>query len=317
MKFQTEILIPNAAETISYQDELLLMGSCFVENMGKKFQELNFQVTVNPFGVLYNPASIAGALERLMNPVPFEAADLFHYEEIWHSFAHHSRFSLVSEKETLHAMNDELALGAKRLKKARWLIITFGTAWIYRLADTGMIVANCHKLPEKQFLRSRMSGADIVEQFIPLIRRLKGMNPDLQILMTVSPIRHWKDGAHENQLSKAILLLAIEQLQQQFAFVHYFPAYELMLDELRDYRFYAEDMMHPNAIAIDFIWEKLLLHYIHPDTQRTIREVEQINKALQHRALHPDSEAYSKFRQQLDQKIKTLQKAYPFLRFDK
>jgi hypothetical protein len=316
MIFRTEILIQKPKETISYEDQLLLIGSCFVENIGKKFQDGEFQATINPFGTLYNPHSMVQAIERLLNPIPFETTDLFLHEGVWNSFAHHSRFSYPSQEETLRNINENLALGALRMKSARWLMITFGTAWVYQLADSEAVVANCHKLPEKRFIRHRMSEEEIVEVFAPLIERLHTMNPALQILMTVSPIRHWKDGAHENQLSKASLLLAIEQIQQQFSFVHYFPAYELMMDELRDYRYYAEDMIHPNVTAIGFIWEKLILNYLNRDAQKTLKEVEQLNKALQHRSLHPGSEADRKFHNQTAQRIAELQQRYPFLHFN-
>jgi lysophospholipase L1-like esterase len=316
MTFRTEIFIQKPVEMIAYEDQLLLIGSCFVENMGKKFQEAGFQTTINPFGTLYNPYSLAQAIERLLNPIPFQSTDLFSYEGVWHSFTHHSRFSHVSQEETLRNINEELALGAQRLKSARWLMITLGTAWVYRLADARAVVANCHKLPEKRFIRERMSEDAIVQLFTPLIERLHVINPALQLLMTVSPIRHWKDGAHENQLSKSTLLLAIERIQQQCSFVHYFPAYELMMDELRDYRFYAEDMIHPNATAIEFIWEKLTLHYLNREAQQTLKEVEQLNKALQHRSLHPNSEADRKFQHQTAQRIAELQKRYPFLHFN-
>jgi hypothetical protein len=316
MTFRTEILIHKPTETISYEDQLMLIGSCFVENIGKKFQDGGFQTTINPFGILYNPHSLVQSIERLLNPIPFETTDLFSYEGVWNSFAHHSRFSYPSREETLRNINEQLVSGAMKMQSARWLMITLGTAWVYKLADSGVVVANCHKLPENRFIRHRMSEEEIVEVFTPLIERLHTLNPALQILMTVSPIRHWKDGAHENQLSKASLLLAIEQIQQRFSFVHYFPSYELMMDELRDYRFYAEDMIHPNATAIGFIWEKLLLNYLSRDAQKTLKEVEQLNKALQHRSLHPSSEADQRFHNQTAQRIADLQKRYPFLHFD-
>jgi len=316
MTFRTEILIHKPTETISYEDQLMLIGSCFVENIGKKFQDGGFQTTINPFGILYNPHSLVQSIERLLNPIPFETTDLFSYEGVWNSFAHHSRFSYPSREETLRNINEQLVSGAMKMQSACWLMITLGTAWVYKLADSGVVVANCHKLPENRFIRHRMSEEEIVEVFTPLIERLHTLNPALQILMTVSPIRHWKDGAHENQLSKASLLLAIEQIQQRFSFVHYFPSYELMMDELRDYRFYAEDMIHPNATAIGFIWEKLLLNYLSRDAQKTLKEVEQLNKALQHRSLHPGSEADQRFHNQTAQRIADLQKRYPFLHFD-
>jgi len=316
MTFRTEILIHKPTETISYEDQLMLIGSCFVETIGKKFQDGGFQTTINPFGILYNPHSLVQSIERLLNPIPFETADLFSYQGVWNSFAYHSRFSYPSREETLRNINEQLASGAMRMQSARWLMITLGTAWVYKLADSGAVVANCHKLPENRFIRHRMSEEEIVEVFTPLIERLHILNPALRILMTVSPIRHWKDGAHENQLSKASLLLAIEQIQQRFSFVHYFPSYELMMDELRDYRFYAEDMIHPNATAIGFIWEKLLLNYLNRDAQKTLKEVEQLNKALQHRSLHPGSEADLRFHNQTAQRIAELQQHYPFLHFN-
>jgi len=202
---------------------------------------------------------------------------------------------------------------SERLTTCNHLMITFGTAWVYRLQGSDGVVANCHKLPEKQFTRGRLSVEEIVACWQPLLARLKAVNPPIRLLFTVSPIRHWRDGAHENQLSKATLLLAIEQLQKQCD-ADYFPAYELMMDELRDYRFYAADMLHPSDVAVDYLWERFSDTRFDAATRAAMHEVEQINKALAHRPLNPDTDEYRRFNAQTRERIETLQRQYPNIR---
>ena len=221
---------------------------------------------MNPFGTLYNPSSIAEAIRMLLQPEQFTGDDLFQHEGIYHSFSHHSRFSSPSETECLANINRRLFSSADTILKAQRMILTFGTAWVYKLKSSGKVVSNCHRLPEKMFDRQLLTVGEIVAEWKSLLLSLWKQNPELKILFTVSPIRHWKDGAHGNQLSKATLLLAIDALQKEFPeHTAYFPAYEIMMDELREYRFYADDMLHPSTTAIEYIWERFtgsMLHLI-------------------------------------------------------
>lgn len=226
MELYTRILLPKARFSFSYEDRVVMMGSCFAENIGRKLEENKFSVDINPFGTLYNPASVAEGLRMLLRPERFTPGDLFQHEGIYHSFTHHSRFSAPSEEECLGHINSRLSESSDFLRKATRLVITLGTAFVYRLKSDGRIVSNCHKLPEKMFDRQRLSTQEIVEDWKPLLLALWEQNPALKILFTVSPIRHWKDGAHENQLSKATLLLATDALQKDYPDrIAYFPAY--------------------------------------------------------------------------------------------
>ncbi|MBP1640900.1 MAG: hypothetical protein H6Q17_2483 [Bacteroidetes bacterium] len=316
MKLTTEISIPSPLLSITYDDCLLTMGSCFAANMGQRLQRYGFDSDINPFGILYNPLSIASSLERLLAGNPYVESELFYCNGLWHSDAHHGCFSAVTAAKTLDNINGRFTSAAGRLHHADFLLITFGTSWVYRRQGAAAVVANCHKVPEKQFVRSRSSVDDIVSRWAPLVTKLKEVNPKLQLLFTVSPIRHWKDGAHENQLSKATLLLAIEQLVQACDAV-YFPAYELMMDELRDYRFYAADMLHPTDVAVDYIWERFADCCFDQSTRDTMHEVEQITRALAHRPLNPDSEEYARFRQQTLLRKERLLQRYPTICLDR
>jgi len=268
---------------------------------------------LNPFGTLYNPASIAQAVRILLRPERFTAKDLFFSNDIYQSFSHHSRFSSPSQDECLKNINDRLFSSASSIRNCKRMIITFGTAWVYKLKSNNQIVANCHKLPEKMFDRTMLSVESIVEEWKKLLLSLWEQNPELKILFTVSPIRHWKDGAHNNQLSKATLLLAIEQLQTEFKEqTFYFPAYEIMLDELRDYRFYADDMFHPSALAIEYIWQRFIEKMMTNDSQQIIREWSEIQKAINHKPFQPQSEAYKQFILQTMLKMKRLNDKFPY-----
>ena len=267
MELYTRILLPKARFSFSYEDRVVMMGSCFAENIGRKLEENKFSVDINPFGTLYNPASVAEGLRMLLRPERFTSGDLFRHEGVYHSFTHHSRFSAPSEEECLDHINSRLSQSSDFLRKATRLVITLGTAFVYRLKSDGRIVSNCHKLPEKMFDRQRLSTQEIVEDWKPLLLALWEQNPALKILFTVSPIRHWKDGAHENQLSKATLLLATDALQKDYpGRIAYFPAYEILMDELRDYRFYADDMLHPHWPLI--IFGNVLSKISYPQTLR-------------------------------------------------
>lgn len=313
MEFYTRISIPKASFMFSHAEETLLLGSCFVENIGKKLEENRFRTDLNPFGTLYNPASIAEAIRMLLHPERFTEQDLFLHEGVFHSFNHHSRFSSPSKTECLDHINERLFSAAETIRQAQRMIVTFGTVWVYRLKNTGKIVSNCHKLPEKMFDRSMLSTDEIIAEWRQLLLSLWEQNPDLKILFTVSPIRHWKDGAHGNQLSKATLLLSIEQLQREFPEqIAYFPAYEIMMDELRDYRFYADDMLHPSPQAIEYIWERFVENRLSRETQGILKEWAAIQKALQHKPLQPESEAYKQFISQTMLKMERLKEKFPY-----
>jgi len=316
MKLTTEISIPSPLLSVTYDDCLLTMGSCFAENIGGRLCRYGFDSDVNPFGILYNPFSIAASLERLLAGTPYDASELFQHNGLWHSYAHHGNFSDVTATGALDKINTRFAAAADRLPNCNVLLITFGTAWVYRRKGAETVVSNCHKVPEKEFERSRLSVDTIVAQWTPLLTKLKEMNPKMQVLFTVSPIRHWKDGAHENQLSKSTLLLAIDRLVESCGAV-YFPAYELMMDELRDYRFYAADMLHPSEVAVDYIWERFVDCCFDKATRDTMREVEQIARAMAHRPLNPDSKEYARFCQQTLLRKERLLQRYPAIRLNR
>ncbi|MDR1918930.1 MAG: GSCFA domain-containing protein [Tannerellaceae bacterium] len=318
MELHTTVSIPQAGFSFSYRDELMLLGSCFAEEMGHKLCADKFRVDVNPFGTLYNPASIAASLRRLLQPEPFAASDLFEGEGRYHSFAHHSRFSRPSAAEALEGINRQLALSAAKLRSCTRLILTWGTAYAYRLRSDGQIVANCHKLLDKLFERERLRLEEIVSEWEALLLTLWEQNPGLCVLFTLSPIRHWKDGAHPNQLSKATLLLAIDALQRLHPErIAYFPAYELMMDELRDYRFYADDMLHPSSLAADYICERFYGSFLSGESQTLLGEWQAIRKAIAHKPFQPGGEAYRRFILQTLLKAERLTEKFPFFELTK
>lgn len=307
MKLYTSVDIAPLEKKIGYDDKILLLGSCFADNIGAKFCEYYFQTTINPFGTLYNPASIATTLNHSIQPSttlnhsiqPFT----IHHNGLWHSMMHHGSFS-HPDKDVLIARCEESQTRLRTaLRDATTIIVTFGTSWVYEM--DGFVVANCHKLPADRFVRRCLTVQEIVDMWLPIIQAM----PDKHWIFTVSPIRHVKDGLHANQVSKAILLQAVDELGQS-----YFPSYEIMLDELRDYRFYAEDMVHPSQVAVDYIWQRFVDTYMTADTQGEMRTLHQLWLDRQHRFLHPDSEDAMKFEQRIAQKMQDLQQKYPWLR---
>ena len=318
MNFQTTVELPADFSSVSHADQILLMGSCFAENMGNFLREGKFQVDMNPFGILYNPLSIGAAWKEIRNGKVYEESDLFFYKGLWHSSMHHGSFSAESPCLVLQHINDRLQQAHERVQRLDWLMLTFGTAYVYEQKDTGKVVANCHKLPEKQFTRRLLSVDEIVAEYQALIADLTALRPQARLLFTVSPIRHQRDGMHANQLSKATLLLAIDRLQQLFpGRVCYFPSYEIVLDELRDYRFYAEDMVHPSPLAVRYLWQRFSDACFSPETLRILEAVDDIRRDLEHCPFHPHSEAYHRFLGQIVLKIERLIGKYPYLDFQK
>lgn len=311
--FQTKIEIPRSAITISYNDSLMTLGSCFAENMGSKLSDAYFMVDVNPFGVLYNPVSIQNSIELLLLGKEFTKNDLFENRNLWQSFSHSSLFSDISAEGCLEKINTRFNTAKEFLKKTNFLIITFGTAWVYEDRKSGRVVSNCHKLPSNEFIRRRLTVEEIVTNYSVLINNLHVLLPDLQIIFSISPIRHWKDGAHENNISKSILLMAVDNLQKEFSQVHYFPAYEIQLDELRDYRFYSADMLHPSEVAVNYIWERFSETYLSKETIIIKKKMEQLRADLQHRPMFPDTEEFKAFMKNTEKRKEKLLNEYPFL----
>lgn len=311
--FHTRIEIPHSAINISYNDSLMTLGSCFAENMGSKLLDAYFMVDVNPFGVLYNPVSIQNSIELLLQGKEFTKNNLFDNRNLWQSFSHSSLFSDISAEGCLAKINSRFNTAKEFLKKSNFLIITFGTAWVYENRKSGRVVSNCHKLPSNDFIRRRLTVDEIINNYSLLINNLQTLFPDLQIIFSVSPIRHWKDGAHENNVSKSTLLLAIDGLQKKFSQAHYFPAYEIQLDELRDYRFYSADMLHPSEVAVNYIWERFSETYFLKETTIIKKKLEQLRADLQHRPMFPDSKEYKAFIKNTEKRKEKILNEYPFL----
>jgi len=313
--FRTELVVAPSDVRIHHQTPLLALGSCFVAHIGTRLHQLKFPITLNPFGIIFNPGSVAHTLERLLSGMPFEAGELIEYQQCWHSPAHHGQFSHPRQDTALVNINQALTQGHLALQQATRLIITLGSAHVFVLRSSGKIVANCHKLPAALFERRRLSVDEIIAQLSPLCRQLQQQQAELQIILTVSPVRYLRDGFTENQRSKASLILAAAALCEQLPFVHYFPAYELFMDDLRDYRFCDADMIHPNQTAIDYIWQAFVQTYCDDTCQQVMQRIAKINQGLNHRPLHPESEAHRKFIQQWHRQLAELEADYPWLDF--
>ena len=293
--FRTKVNIPQFEFEFGYQKNAVMMGSCFVENIGSKLRLYKYQVDVNPFGVIYNPVSVCSSLRLLMEEREFVEDDLNLRNKLWFSFYHHSKFSNTDLSQCLSDINKGIKESSKNLKETDFLFITFGTSWVYELLNSGMIVSNCHKLPSKDFNRYRLNIDEIVSIYKDLLVELLIFNPKIKIVFTVSPIRHWKDGANGNQLSKATLLLAIEQLTELFNQVSYFPSYEIVMDELRDYRFYSEDMLHMSDVAIKYIWQRFSETFIAEESTHIQKQVEKFILAANHQPFNLNSDSHQTF----------------------
>jgi hypothetical protein len=280
---------------------------------------LKFCVDINPFGILYNPASIAGGIRDLLRNKEFRNEDLIEHNNLWHSFSHHGHFSSASAEEIINKINERIAYSSAFLKNTGFLFITFGTAWIYRHKQTGTVVANCHKIPETQFDRYRLTVDEIATEYKNLLNEIKKENPVCHVIFTVSPIRHMKNGAVENQRSKAVLLLAIDKIlaESENKNCSYFPAYEIVMDELRDYRFYSDDMIHISGMAINHIWEVFKENNVDTESMKIIPQVQKINKAFQHRPFNKNSPEYFSFARSSLQQIEALETQFPSLDFDR
>ena len=313
-----KIVVPNY--TISHEDNIFLIGSCFAENIYRRLYALQYQSLLNPFGILYNPLSISKAMNAILSKKRYEINDLFQHNGLWHSYDHHGEFSNPNKEIVLEKINNSITDSHLFLEKSTVLIITLGTANAFELINSKAVVANCHKVPNTQFQRKRLSVNEIVENMIEWISKLSTfgdakLTSQRKIILTVSPIRHIRDGLVENQRSKATLLLAISELEKQLPNVFYFPSFEILMDDLRDYRFYEKDMIHPNGVAIDYVWKKFGATFFDDKTKELNKKIQQIVNGLGHRLLHPDTEESLKFKNKLKQEMKLLEMQYSFLNF--
>jgi hypothetical protein len=315
--FRTTFNIPEFPFKLSYQSKSIFIGSCFTENISNYMKDLKFQVIQNPTGILYNPISILECLKFMMDGKKFKESELHRFNDIWFSFHHHGRFSDTDKGRCLTNINAEISEGTKFLRDTDFLFITFGSAFIYKHNETNDVVANCHKFPSSTFTKSLLDFQTIREEYLKSIDKLCKINSKLKIIFTVSPVRHWNDGAAENQLSKSILLLAIHEIIKNNPSVcFYFPAYELMMDDLRDYRFYAEDMLHPNNISIEYLWNKFSDSFIEKDSCKIIKEIQKLIDAKNHRPFHTETSSYKQFKLSIQKQTNELKKKYPFLDLD-
>jgi hypothetical protein len=317
MEFRTTLPIKQSELRINYETPVMFIGSCFSAEMGKKMEEGRMQVLINPAGTVYNPVSICNTLEAIIDNRKLTHSDLNKFGNLYVSFSYYSNFSDEDEDAALEKINSSTQNAHSFLKNAKILFITFGTARVYRFKETGRIVSNCHKLPDSNFNSELLDVEEIGRLWNPLIDRLHNFNKDLKVIFTVSPVRHWKDGAHGNQVSKSVLFITIERLLGHKVAGGYFPAYELMMDDLRDYRFYGKDMLHPSPEALDYIWHAFTETYFTPETKKVWSEINDIVQALNHRFLTDSRKGKKDFALSMLRRITEAENKYPYIILDK
>jgi hypothetical protein len=291
----------------------MFIGSCFAENIGEKFSDAKFSSIINPHGILYDPLSLSRSLKSYLNNTQVQENDLFFSNETWHSWDHHSKFSDPDRSRCLGNINASISSAHAHIKDAKWVFITFGSAFFYALKDRNIPVGNCHKVPQKEFDKSLIKTETIIKEYNKLISEIRSLSASLNIVFTVSPVRYIRDGVVENNLSKSILLQSVHELVKANENVFYFPAYELVIDDLRDYRFFKEDLVHPNELAIQYVFEKLKIASFSEATEQLFLRISEIRNALAHRPFNENSEAHKKFRTSYALRCKQLVKEFPFL----
>jgi hypothetical protein len=317
MNFTTKIPIQKYNHPITYDSKIMMLGSCFAESMGNKFEYFKFQNTTNPFGIIFNPVSLAKLIERSAQKEYFTEEDIFFHNDLWQCYEVHSELSHSDKEVFLSNLNSIVELTHRHIGSLTHCIITLGTSWVYRNIETNEIVANCHKVPQKQFVKELLSPEIIAQSIESILFNISVVNPNCNFIFTVSPVRHIKDGFAENTLSKAHLISALHKTITYLPSpISYFPSYEIMMDELRDYRFYAEDMLHPNQTAIEYIWIQFFENYISESEFGLMNEICEVQRALQHRPFNPNSESHQKFLADLKTKMTTLEKKLPFISFE-
>ena len=314
MKLQTQVPLKKAENQIDYRSQLIVLGSCFANNIGDKLAYYKFQTLQNPFGILFHPMAIENLFSRAIQQKEYTGEEVFFLNERWQCYDAHSDLSSVTKEELLGRLNSGLLQTKLYITKATHIFITLGTAWAYQLKESGKEVANCHKVPQIAFQKQLLSIEKISQSLEVIIHQIRAVNAKAKIVFTVSPVRHLKDGFVENQQSKAHLISAVHHIIKA-GNASYFPSYELMMDELRDYRFYANDLVHPNDLAINYIWEKFKAVWISETSYRTMDEVATIQKGLDHRPFNLESEKHQKFLRHLKERIILLQEQFPFMKF--
>ena len=323
MNFTTKISISKFTHPIDFSSKIMSLGSCFAENMGAKLDYFKFQNTSNPFGIIFNPISIEKILQRIVKKEFFTEKDIFFDNELWQCYEVHSELSNDNKEKLLHQLNALIQDSNTLISQATHLIITYGTSWVYRLKASNEVVANCHKVSQNQFEKEILSVENIEKAIQNSMDLIQQINSDCNVIFTISPVRHIKDGFVENQRSKAHLIAAIHQyISDGYSEkshgnlkCYYFPSYEILMDELRDYRFYSQDMLHPNNVAIDYIWERFCESVITSESYTIIDEIAAIQKGLAHRSFNPNSDSHQLFLAHLNQKIAQLQQKFPFITF--
>jgi hypothetical protein len=314
--FRTVVDVQKNPAAIAHGRRILCIGSCFAENIGERLKAFRFNVCVNPSGILFNPLSMAAAITRLIRQEPYSEKDLFFADGVWRSWDHHGRLSAASKEECLETINAGYKEGVEVLRNGDAMILTFGTAFVYQLVENGRTVANCHKQPAGLFIRKLLSVEEIVREWKEILSQIYRARPQCLCIVTISPVRHLRDDPHENLVSKSILACAVHELEKAFTKLYYFPAYEIMMDELRDYRFYEKDMAHPNEVAIDYIWEKFVSACVEEKSRRFIGEYEKIKSAMAHR-VSGGGDGVKKFAQEQLEIIMGIEKKYPEVPLDK
>lgn len=315
MKFTTPVNVPHNEPKIDHNSKIFLAGSCFVENIGDKFDYYKLPNKRNPLGILYHPFGMRDLIERAVNETKFIVADVFFHNERWHCFDAHSSLSDPDRDTLIEKLNEVLITTREYLQDATHIILTPGTSWIYRRAENNVPVANCHKLPQVNFRREISGITEIEDAIDATVLHIRELNPTGRIIFTISPVRHLKDGLVENQLSKSLLFVAVHNILAKQKLTSYFPSYEILIDELRDYRFYAEDMLHPGKVGIDYIWEKFCYSWLSPEALLTLKEIENIQRGLAHRPFDEKSAGHKKFLAKLEEKLIAVKKKYPGLKF--
>ena len=308
MKFTTPVELNPYSFNIEHKHNILCIGSCFASHISKFLEQLHFRVHSNPRGILYNPISICETIQDLLSPEEFNIKDLQFRDDLWHSFDHHGDYSHPNQKQSLENIQFAKTQASAFLQKTDYIIITLGTAHVFKLKENSKVVANCHKFPQELFTRELLHRKTIVTECNKMIEAVAEIRPDVKWIFTVSPVRHKRDGMIQNQQSKASLILSIEQIIKQNENAYYFPAYEIMMDELRNYRFYKEDMIHPSQQAIDFILAKFASMVFTEKTKTLNQQIEKINRGLAHRPIHKDSKDYQAFKKDLKEQMEKIEK---------
>lgn len=310
MDFRLEFEPPSLSQKIDMDEKIMLVGSCFTDHVYKYLVASKFCALQNPNGILFNPISIAQALNSYIDNKHISSNELFELNGLWNHWDFHSNLSCTSQEESLARMNESISSAHAFLKQSQWLIVTLGSAYVYEW-QAGKIVANCHKMPASHFTKRMLDPEEIISTYTKIIAALKQFNHNLKIIFTISPVRHLKDGFVENNRSKSVLIHAVDQLIRHQEHLHYFPSYELVVDDLRDYRFYAEDMVHPNYQATRYVWEKFCTAAINGRSREVMKELDQLNMAFHHKPLHPDSAEHIKFRKKYKEIAQSLSVRFP------